>query len=141
MMLPTIPLGFVAAHFICDWLLQSNWMALNKGKWWDTCIGLRALTIHSIIATSWCWIFGWEFGLMNLIFHWVIDGFTSQATSWFWFIDLRKCSSRVFTGTGPITEYEYLANINQSKRHWFFVAIGFDQLIHYTTIAYLWEVR
>lgn len=70
----------------------------------------------------------WAFGafLYTWWSHFLTDAVTSRITSRLWFIDLPKLDAD-----------GYGAGIVQMKptRHWFFVVIGLDQLIHYVTLA------
>lgn len=118
-----LPISMVVAHFVGDFLLQSDWMALNKSK------NTSALTTHCVIY-SLCFLpFGILFTLVTFLLHFIVDAITSKMTSKLWFID-----------TGPVkaealrtTLYEW-ATIRWDRRHWFFVMIGFDQLIHYVSL-------
>jgi hypothetical protein len=101
----TIPLSLLVAHFVGDFLLQSDWMALNKSK--DN----LALTVHAAVYSA-CFL--WVspvtlFAAVVLGQHWLTDYVTSRITSRLW---------------------------QANQRHWFFVVIGADQLIHYVTLAW-----
>ena len=61
------------------------------------------LGIHCLIYSGPFWVIDWRFGLVTLISHLGIDGITSRITSYLW---------------------------KKEERHWFFVMIGFDQLLH-----------
>ena len=99
----------IIAHFIGDFVLQSDWMATNKSKLFE------ALCLHIVVyfVTLICAgiiVFGAQrgdaiiyFALLNASLHMVIDFITSQITSDLW---------------------------KRNKRHWFFTTIGFDQMIH-----------
>lgn len=102
----TVPIWLIFIHFVADFFLQSDWMALNKSK------SFFALSIH-------CWVYsvcflwaGAEFFTWCYVTHAVTDALTSRLTTRLW---LAK------------------------QRHWFFVVIGADQLIHYVTLALLWR--
>lgn len=121
------PLSLLVVHFVADFLLQNNWMALNKSK------KLEALTLHCLVY-SLCFfpLWGWKFFLITFWTHWLVDFVTSRITSKLWFIDFKK--------PDPVTEGDLtfcygFAEVFPVKRHWFFVAIGFDQLIHAATLA------
>lgn len=117
-----IPLSLLIVHFIADFLLQSDWMALNKSK------NREALAAHCFVyALCFVPLWGLTFAFYTFVFHYWTDRYTSKCTSKLWFIDL-------YPGDG-LAPGELLATVNMTKRHWFFVAIGFDQLIHFTTLA------
>lgn len=110
-----ISLNLLVAHFVGDFLLQSNWMAVGKSK------HLLPLTIHCLVYSS-CFLFwGWAFALAVFLGHFIVDAITSKITSALWFIRP--------DGT-----------MDDAKRHWFFVAIGADQLIHYIVLHATWNL-
>lgn len=91
------------AHFIGDFILQSDKMALSKSssnKW----LSLHVLIyILPFVVVLWTWNFVWVYVLTNAVLHFVVDYITSRAASRLWKAD---------------------------KRHWFFVVIGLDQVLH-----------
>ena len=89
-------------HWIADFIWQSDWMAINKST------KVSALLAHvGFYSVGLFIMFGWEFALINGVAHFVIDFFSSKATSYLW---------------------------KKEERHWFFVTIGFDQALHYTVL-------
>ena len=103
-------------HFIADFMLQKDYIAINKSK---SIIILLIHTIHysvfvtlSFLLISFIFKFGWTLNDIFLIFAWlllthtVIDAITSRAA----------------------------ADMYPVSRHWFFVIIGFDQLLHNFTL-------
>lgn len=83
-------LAFRAKQFICDFLLQSDWMALNKGH--PGIEGYKALAAHSLVhgtgtlavmlvfAPSFWWL-----GLVDIVVHGLIDrlkGIISYERGW-----------------------------------------------------------
>lgn len=99
---------FPISHFVGDFLLQSDWMALNKSKWNQSLDGFNALGIHCLVyAACFLWV-GWVFAGITLFAHLITDAITSKITTKLWLAE---------------------------KRHWFFVMIGFDQLIHFYTLV------
>lgn len=105
----------LVAHFVADFIAQSDWMAVNKSKRWD------ALTVHVTVytgvvsaflfayyqMTEWpgigpMWFLAATFGT-----HFVQDAITSRINSRLW---------------------------QANERHWFFVGIGADQLLHYVIL-------
>jgi len=92
-------------HFIADFVLQSDRMAINKSSdnlWLSIhslCYGLPFLALF--------FIFGIKFIVFNIVAHFIIDWITSKGTSKLW---------------------------KENKRHWFFVLIGLDQAIHLTIL-------
>lgn len=107
-------LYILAVHWFADFVCQTHWQATNKSK------NIIALTRHvlsytgvlavaslAIFGPTLYWFLFWGF---NGLFHYATDFYTSQ-----W-------SARLY-----------------AKKDWhnFFVIIGFDQLIHQSTLAYL----
>src|SRR5207244_2316309 len=77
----SLPIWMIAAHFVFDWLLQSDRMALGKSK------SNSILSEHAFVATVWALPVGYPFWLANFIAHWITDYLTSRMTSKLWFID------------------------------------------------------
>lgn len=101
---------YIWCHFIGDFLLQTNEMALNKSK------SFKWLTLHALtyglpflVAMSLVYDLpiGIAFTIFNSAAHWVVDAITSRITARLW---------------------------EKGERHWFFVVIGLDQAIHFTTL-------
>jgi hypothetical protein len=148
-----IPLMLVAAHFIADWLFQSDWMALNKSKHWD--VLAAHVSVYTLVMSIVVWLpflrrmndipvifnFVLMFGLITWVTHFITDAITSRITTRLWFIDVipRKSFSEHEQHLLEHELYPLLARIVVGKRHWFFVVIGFDQLIHYITLAITWQ--
>lgn len=118
----------LVGHFVADFLAQSDWMAVNKSKRWD------ALAVHVLIYSGFVAAFAWMtaptpqgwgvFVIVNAAAHFVQDALTSRLTSRLWFLP------QVGYGMRP----EWIQVEVRQTRHWFFVAIGFDQLLHYVTL-------
>jgi len=67
----------VWAHFIADFIAQSDMMARSKSssnKW---------LLIHVAIYTVIMCAFGWVFALVNGVLHFITDFITSRVASYF----------------------------------------------------------
>lgn len=91
-------LAFRAKQFICDFGLQTDWMALNKGK--PGLGGLRPLASHAAVhgagTTLVVVIFApqlWWLGLVDVVIHGLIDRFKGilsyqrgwkPSDRWFW---------------------------------------------------------
>ena len=108
------------AHFVADFVFQTDEMAKNKSTSWKwlgihaatygVVIGLIAaipLSIVYSIPVALTWV------LVNTFLHFWTDCVTSKITSHLW-------------KTGQV--------------HNFFIAIGFDQLVHYVTmfVSLMW---
>lgn len=85
-------------HFVSDFILQSNWMAQNKSK------SNLALSTHVLVYSLPFMLIGFWYAIINASLHFIIDYFTSRATSKLW---------------------------KEEKVHWFFVVIGLDQTLHF----------
>ena len=104
------------AHFVGDFILQSDYHAVNKSKsnlalfehvlWYS----LPLTFAGYLIPVSLAWL------VVNMVLHGAIDYVTSRISSRLW---------------------------KQDKRHWFFVTIGADQSLHFTClfVSYLWLVN
>lgn len=126
-----VPLSILAAHFAGDFLLQSNWMAQHKSKHWDV------LAIH-VALYSLCFVpWGLEFSAITFAAHFLTDAVTSRLTARLWFFQMEPGIWAQADYTVPkhgrtlVNPWTPLAG----KRHWFFVAIGADQLLHFTQLA------
>lgn len=106
--------AIMAFHWVWDFILQSDWVARNKSK------SVRILLLHGICYASWGIPAGlWLFPTLDLtvaltcwlfITHTCVDGITSRINSYLW---------------------------TRGQVHWFFVGIGFDQMLHYLSI-FVW---
>ena len=104
------------AHFIGDFILQSDYHAVNKSKsnlalFEHVLYYSLPLTLMGfLIPVSISWI------IANAVMHAAVDYVTSRITSRLWVA---------------------------GKRHWFFVTIGADQSLHFTClfVSYLWLVH
>ena len=103
----TVALLIVWAHWIGDFILQSDWHSKNKSK--SNFVLAQHVLLYSIpfaclgffIPVSVAWI------AINAVGHFATDFVTSRATSKLW---------------------------DNKEVHWFFVVIGLDQAIHFTTL-------
>ena len=91
-------------HFIGDFVLQSDTMAQQKSQ--NTRRGLIQLSLHAGAYSLPFVLFGLKFMAVTLVLHWITDLCTSRANA----------------------HYKTISN------HLFFVGIGFDQLLHITTL-------
>lgn len=137
----TVIYVLLTAHFVADFLYQSDWMALNKSKRWDALawhvlvygwaftlvLGMGLTATHSVPSPSAVA----AFMAINLGAHFVQDALTSRLTSRLWFVDGANLATRQLADGTHVT---YAVVAYNDKRHWFFVAIGFDQLLHYVTL-------
>ena len=108
----------LVAHFIGDFVFQTDWMAINKSRRWDALalhIGVYITAVGLIVAFSqppspYPYVELWQFGAwvaVNAAAHFIQDAITSRINSRLW---------------------------QANQRHWFFVGIGVDQLLHYITL-------
>lgn len=72
-----------------------------------------ALFCHVFVYSLCFFLYGFPFVCYTFAFHFVIDACTSRVTSYLW---------------------------REQEVHWFFVVIGFDQLLHFVTLAYTYRV-
>ena len=107
MLLIYIYLLFV--HWLADFVLQNNWMAINKSK------SVIILIAHSVVYTTVLYALtlggalGWA--VLNGLLHLIIDYVTSKINSRLWF---------------------------DKRVHGFFVSVGFDQFLHTSILLLTW---
>lgn len=98
--------SIIIIHFIGDFVLQTDKQAKGKSKNWND------LLSHTV-TYSLCWIIpailmlgynGAIFVIVTLVAHTITDYFTSRLNSKLW---------------------------SEGKVHYFFISIGFDQVLHY----------
>lgn len=65
-------------HFLGDFVLQTDEMAMNKSK------SNRWLSLHVFVYLAPMMILGLKFAFVNAIFHWLVDWVTSRMTSKLW---------------------------------------------------------
>lgn len=153
----TIIYVLLVAHFVADFVCQSDWMAIHKSKRWD------ALALHVAVYAAVLFVFVhagayvegnnvfevivswpiywiphawrllepvdlWVFVGVNAAAHFVQDAITSRITARLWFIRWTTMSTRY-----PELQGIHCAEVLPT-RHWFFVGIGADQLLHYVTL-------
>ena len=119
------------AHWVADFLFQTDNMALNKSssnKWLLYHTSVYTLVLGALLAGAYTLgllVFPPEFALSaisvtlggviflvtNMILHTATDWVTSRITSYFW---------------------------QKELRHWFFVTIGFDQFLHAAALILMW---
>lgn len=108
-------IAIIWGHFIGDFILQSDKMALNKSK--SNFYLFYHVTVYMMpfmICSAWIdtrvlipWL------VSNFILHFITDYISSRTASYYW---------------------------NNNKRHQFFVTIGFDQAVHITCLVVTYVV-
>lgn len=125
----SVPLSILIIHTIGDFLFQSDWMAINKSKNWKA-LGLH-VSVYSLCFVYW----GLPFVAITFLTHFLTDAVTSRITSKLWFftpLDVHY--------TMNSNQYRQLWVSKGGNRHWFFVTIGIDQLIHFITLALTYKL-
>lgn len=116
----------IIIHFVGDFIFQTSEMSMRKS------ISFRWLSYHAIVYSVVLW-FGAEFFLpmfpnlealilfvwVNFACHFVTDGITSRITAYMWKRHEANHTERVW---------------GETWAHFFFVVIGFDQVIHYSCL-------
>ena len=111
-------LVLLTAHWVADFVLQSDWMALGKSKRFLPLfvhVGIYSVAM-TIAWTLWTGQPPVAFLAVTFGTHFATDYVTSRVNSRLW---------------------------AAKQNHWFFVSVGFDQLIHVWTLALTaqWLVR
>lgn len=105
-------------HWVADFVCQSDRMAQNKSKSWKVLLE-HVFVYSTALTTGLCLVYRGEYGI----------GFSSLNISFFYCIN---AAGHFVTDaiTSRITRRLYEAK----QMHYFFVVIGIDQFIHYTTL-------
>jgi hypothetical protein len=133
-------LWVIFAHWIADFVCQSNWMATNKSKDW------YALFLH-VSAYSWVMTMAVIWVLpplhrtldprltiflgVTLVVHFITDAITSRITSRLFMAQFEQ--RWLFARDGTVEDRRTLMKQGFTL-HWFFVVIGFDQVLHYAQL-------
>lgn len=154
----TLVYVLLVAHFVADFLCQTDWMAVNKSKDWNALtwhVAVYGLVLGVVLrlATGPRGLEGGWFVLANMGAHFVQDAITSRITSRLWFV-----RGAYVTPKAVVDSLAYINAVGEfispkeagdamqdalrdgavvrysDTRHWFFVAIGADQLLHYVTL-------
>ena len=144
-MMPLLVL--LTAHFVGDFLCQSDRMALNKSKSWDVLawhvsVYTVVIAVASLRLVPLCAPWG-LFVTITFVTHFATDAVTSRITSRLWFLDITASGDlgKIWREGTIRTEPTYCVE-DRGTRHWFFVVIGVDQLIHAWTLGLtLWAVH
>jgi hypothetical protein len=105
----TLTYVILTAHFVGDFVFQSDWMAVNKSKSYSI-LAMHVITytltlLISLIPIELPGTLAWV--AINGVVHYIQDAITSRINAKLW---------------------------AAGQRHWFFVGIGADQLLHYITL-------
>ena len=126
-------LWLLTVHFVADFVLQSDWMAQNKSR--DN----RALGLHVLTYTV-----ALLFGAVPLVFIIDYPGDPVAGDRGGLFVGLWI----VLNGAAHLATDYITSRINSrlwavKEVHWFFVGVGFDQLIHAWTLGLtmIWLLR
>lgn len=118
-------LWLLVAHFIGDFVLQSDWMAQNKSK------SNEALGLHVMVYTLALGV-----GAIPLVF---ILGRPSFGLPLAWIL----LNGAAHFATDYVTSRINARLWAAKEVHYFFVGVGADQLIHYLTLGLtmIWLLR
>ncbi len=119
-----IVIWLLFAHWVADFLMQTDEMAQNKSKnnMWllkhclaygcgITLVSIIGIAIICLVKVTPMQMF--VYGLLVTAIHFPVDYVTSRINSKLW---------------------------ADKKVHWFFVSVGFDQWIHFVTLLLLWPL-
>jgi hypothetical protein len=133
-------LVLLALHFVGHFLLQSDEMALNKSRSWRWLyrhVGAY-ITPFALVAGGLMLSGYWNDAetvsgalVLAMVAHFLQDAATSRWTSRLWFIEmLDRAEFKDSYYPERFGAYPFYARVIPDRRHWFFVVIGFDQLLH-----------
>lgn len=65
-------------HFLSDFVLQSDKMALNKSS------DFKYLSLHCLVYSLPFVLISWKFAFVNGVLHLIVDFFSSKYTAYLW---------------------------------------------------------
>lgn len=127
----TTIVALMTIHWLADFVLQSRWMAVNKGS------SLKALLLHVTVYTL---VLG--FGVFLLAF-WIIGGATSPGVieGSVRFAVVYALLNGILHGVVDFITSKMSSALYKSQDYYeFWVVIGFDQLLHTSilVLSYFW---
>lgn len=96
-------------HFTADFILQTDYVAINKSESNSILTTHVVLYIIPFIVASLFLPLSSNWMIFNAVAHWIVDYCSCRATGYFW---------------------------ERNQRHWFFVVIGLDQALHMTCLVW-----
>lgn len=84
-MTPDYLMGLLLGHMAGDYLLQNQWMALNKSRSASWLPGFAHACIYTAAVMLLTWDFRWAWGLVIFASHWPVDRW-SLGEKWLDFI-------------------------------------------------------
>jgi len=134
-------LVLVVAHFVADFVAQTDWQAMNKSKRWDALavhVSVYSLVVTALVGLSGSLVNLALWGAANAVTHFAQDAITSRINALLWFIretPTGETGQVWFGGAGGGSRWVPFSYVeHRNTRHWFFVGIGADQMLHYVTL-------
>ena len=109
----------LVAHFIADFKFQSHYIAVNKSKSWTVLSAHVFIYTVTVSVYLWAWFLLMEINVSNRLsyviwfaaitftLHFLVDMVSSRVNSFYW---------------------------SKQQWHYFFVSLGFDQLLHHLSL-------
>jgi hypothetical protein len=151
----TLPLILVFAHWLADFVCQTNRMATKKSEEFGALLA-HVITYTSVMGISLIGYFAyrlWDLGAPTYLILWAMGQTTSYILGFLFLVFgthllTDYATSRVgkalffFAPTKYANDAEatVLWRYLPEKRWWFFQNIGVDQLIHYVTLAWAFHL-
>lgn len=108
--------SIIFIHWIADFVCQTDWQAKNKSKSWEALLG------HTVTYSAiWWGILSFFISLPHVMFFFVITLVCHTATDYF----TSRLNSKLWA---------------EGKVHYFFVSVGFDQILHYVQLFLTYQL-
>ena|SRR5665213_2060891 len=133
---------FLFAHWVADFVLQTNWMAINKSKD-NVALSVHCYTYAGVMTAFFgvflmhtyeaseafgnLWLLSFKFFCIMFATHYMVDYATSRINA--------RLFAKWFNYIVPIEDRK--PNEEIPTLHNFFVSVGFDQLLHFITIIWV----
>lgn len=119
------------AHFVADFVLQTQWQSSNKShNWWALLGHMASYSLGmAVLLSPYLWFFFWPmlgWLLSNIVLHFITDAITSRVNARLWM--------EIATRRVDIAPYMHRSTwVLHGGTHNFFVGVGADQAIHQIT--------
>lgn len=110
-------------HWFADFVCQTPYQAINKSKQFDALV-FHVLNYSILTTFLWMYYFNIPPTVVNALFIFCVTFFAHLTTDFL---------------TSRLNSLLFKLGKDDPSKHWFFVSVGFDQILHYIQLFYLYN--